>query len=192
MLRLAPIYGPGVRLAREWYCVGRIRAGRTRVALPDGGEQLLHRLYLDNAVHAILMAMNHPREADGHAFNVADSRAPTLRELVAGCGAVLDAPQWFCPVPAALLPPGCPWAVPHPVVLALHRLRARLGYLQPVDPDLGLERTVRWLADLPEDEVLPTLAPYWSRFGRAHDYTAEDAACAQWDAVVRSGTPGPT
>ena len=191
VLRLAPLYGPGVRLAREWHCVGRLRAGRTRLALPDGGGQLLHRLYVDNAVHAILMAMNHPREADGHAFNVGDSRVPSLAALVAGCARALDADMEALPVPSALLPPSCPWAVSHPVVLDLHRLRARLGYLEPVDPDLGLERTVRWLADLPEDEILPTLDPYWRRFGHGHDYAAEDLALARWAAYRAAGARRP-
>lgn len=187
VLRLAPLYGPGVRLAREWHCVGRLRAGRARVALPDGGGQLLHRLYVDNAVHAVLIAMNHPREADGHAFNVGDSRVPPVAALIEGCARVLDAELEGRPLPAALVPPGCPWAVPHPVVLDLHRLRARLGYIEPVDPDLGMERTVRWLADLAEDEILPTLEPYWRRFGGGHDYAAEDLALARWENYLASG-----
>lgn len=180
VLRLAPLYGPGVRLAREWHVVGRLRAGRSRMALPDGGGQLLHRLYVDNAVHAILLALDHPREADGHAFNVGDSRVSTLAELTAGCARAAGRPLEGIAVPSALLPAAPPWAVPAPVVLDLHRLRARLGYAEPVAPDTGLERTVGWLWDLPADEVLPLLEPYWLRFARGHDYAAEDAAIARW------------
>lgn len=190
ILRLAPLYGPGVRLAREWYCVGRVRAGRGTVALPDSGGQLLHRLYLDNAVHAILMAMNHPREADGHAFNVGDNRVATAAEWARACCAAQGGNLEVRPLPADLWWAPCPLAPAHPVVLDLHRLRARLGYWQPVDPEMGLERTVRWLADLSGDEVLPTLEPYWRRFGRAHDYAAEDAALARWQTCRVGGVPG--
>lgn len=184
-LRLAGLYGPGVRLAREWYVVGRLRAGRHRLALPDGGGQLLHRLYLDNAVHAVICALDHPREADGHAFNVGDTRVPTLADIASGCAAALGLPLETIPLPRAAWDGRCPWAVPRPAVLDLHRLRARLGYTEPVAPEEGLHRTVRWLWDLPDDDVLPTLDPYWRRFGCGHDYAAEEAALARWEAWSR-------
>jgi len=181
-LRMAPLYGPEVRAAREWHVVGRLRARRRSIALPDGGGQLLHRLYVDNAVHAVLRALDHPREADGHAFNVGDSRVPTLAALAAGCAAAAGRELRGVPVPAAVYDAHNPWAAPAPVVLDLHRLRARLGYAEPVSPEDGLYRTVRWLWDLPEDDVLPVLAPYWRRWGCGHDYAAEEAAMARWEA----------
>lgn len=180
VLRLAPLYGPGVRLAREWHVVGRLRAGRARMALPDGGDQLLHRLYLDNAVHAVVRALDHPREADGHTFNVGDSRVPPLAELCAAAAAVAERPLALEPLPRAVFDTHNPFAVPRPVLLDLHRLRHRLGYAEPVAPEEGLRRTVRWLLDLPEDDVLPVLAPYWRRFGCGHDLAAEEAALARW------------
>ncbi len=195
VLRLACLYGPGVALAREWYAVGRLRAGRRRMALPDGGGQLLHRLYMDNAVHAIVCALDHPREADGHAFNVGDTRVLTLGDLAAGCAAAAGRPLETVPLPKTVWDGRCPWAVPRPVVLDLHRLRARLGYTEPVPPEEALGRTVRWLWDLPEDDVLPALDPYWRRFGCGHDYGAEESALARWEAgwapaVPREGARG--
>jgi nucleoside-diphosphate-sugar epimerase len=187
VLRLACLYGPGVALAREWHVVGRLRAGRTRMALPDGGGQLLHRLYVDNAVHAVICALDHPQQADGRAFNVGDSRVPTLAELCAGCAAAAGRSLELVPLPRAVYDTHNPWAVPRPVVLDLHRLRARLGYSEPVPPEQALEQTVRWLWDLPEDEVLPTLDPYWRRFGCGHDYAAEEAALARWEAWCAGG-----
>lgn len=181
VLRLAPVYGPGVRGTREWYVVGRLRAHRRTIVLPDGGGQLLHRVYVDNAVHAILRTLDHPREADGHAFNVGDSRVPTLAALCAGCAAAAGRELLGVAVPSAVYAAHHPWAVPAPVVLDLHRLRARLGYVEPVSPEDGLYRTVRWLAELPEEGVLPVLAPYWRRWGCGHDYAAEDAAIARWE-----------
>lgn len=183
VLRLPPLYGPGVGLAREWYVLGRLRAGRRWIALPDGGGQLLHRLYVDNAVHAILRALDHPREADGHAFNVGDSRVPTLAEVCRLCAAEVQLPLLGVPLPGPLLPGDHPWVLPGPVVLDLHRLRARLGYVEPVTPEQGLTRTVRWLWGLAPDDVLPVLSPYWERFASGHDYAAEDAALARWQGL---------
>lgn len=183
VLRLAPLHGPGVREAREWHVLGRLRAGRGVLALPDGGGQLLHRLYLDNAVHALLAALDHPREADGHAFNVGDSRVLSLAQIAAGCAAAVGRPLRALPVPAAWLPPGNPFAVPGPVVLDLHRLRARLGYAEPVGPEEGLARTVRWLWDLPPAAAATVLEPYWCRWGCGQDHGAEAAAVARWEAL---------
>lgn len=180
VLRLAALYGPGVRLAREWHVVDRLRRGRQRIVIPWDGGQLLHRLYVDNAVHAIISVLDHPREADGRVFNVGDSDVPTALRLVESIAQVRG-----CAIRPVRLPPECfdpmnPWAPPHPVVLDLHRLRARLGYQEPVAPAEGLARTVQWLWDLPEDAVSHVLAPYWRRFG-AHDLVAEDAALECWD-----------
>ncbi len=182
VLRLAPLYGPGVRLAREWHAVGRLRAGCSRMALPDGGGQLLHRLYVDNAVHAIVRALDHPDEVDGRAFNVGDSRVATLAELCAGCAAAAGRRLELVPLPRSVHDTRSPWAVPRPVVLDLARLRHTLGYTEPVAPEEGLARTVRYLLELPEDDVLPTLAPYWSRWGCAHDHAGEQAALDAWRA----------
>jgi nucleoside-diphosphate-sugar epimerase len=180
LLRLAAPYGPGVGLAREWFVVQRLRAGRRRLALWDGGPQLLHRVYVDNAVHAILGLLEHPREADGHAFHVGDRHVPTAAALCAGIAASAGRPLEAVPVPAALRPPVHPWAAPRPVVLDLCQLRARLGYTEPVSADEALARTVRWLWDLPEQEVPLRLAAYLRRFGAAHDVEAEDAALLRW------------
>ncbi len=180
VLRLAPLYGPGVRLAREWHVLGRLRAGRRQLGLPDGGGQLLHRLYLDNAVHAVLCALNHPREADGHTFNVGDGRIATLAELAASLAVAVERPLEGVPLPRAVLDTHSPFAVPAPVVLDLHRARARLAYVPPVDLLTALERTARWLWALGPDDLLPTLEPYWQRYACGHDYLAEEAALARW------------
>ncbi len=181
VLRMGALYGPGIGLAREWHVLDRLRRGRRRMALPDGGGQILHRLYVDNAVHALITALDHPREADGCAFNVGDSDVPTAARLCQDIAAVVGATMDGVPVPRSWYDPRNPWAAPYPVVLDRYRLRSRIGYQEPVPPAIGLERTVRWLWDLPDDEILGTLAPYWRRFGDGHDYFAEDRALARWE-----------
>ncbi len=180
VLRLASLYGPGVRFAREWHVVDRLRRGRRRIAIPWDGSQLLHRLYVDNAVHAIISVLDHPREVDGRVFNVGDSDVPTALRLVESIAQVSGCVITPVRLPTEWFDPCNPWAPPHPVVLDLHRLRARLGYQEPVAPAEGLARTVRWLWDLPEETVASVLAPYWQCFG-AHDLAGEDAALERWD-----------
>lgn len=187
VLRLAALYGPGIGLAREWFGVARLRAGRRRVALLDGGQQLLHRVYVENAVHAVVRVLDHPREADGRAFNVGDSHVPTAADLVTQIGMAAGMPLAVAPVPAILRPPPHPWAARRPVVLDTAQVRMRIAYREPVPPDEGLARTVRWLWDLPEAEVSRRLAPYLRRWGAAHDYGAEDRALRRWDALAARG-----
>ena len=180
LLRLAPLYGPGVCMAREWHVVERLRTGQTRIALPDGGGQLLHRLFVDNAVHAIVCALDHPREADGRSFNVGDGDVPTLAELCRSCAQVVGCPLEGVPLPLARYCGYHPWATPAPVLLDTFRLRARLGYRDAVRPQEGLARTVQWLWDLPQGEVPTRLAPYLARWGCGHDHRAEAAAIRMW------------
>ena len=190
VLRLAAPYGPGVGMAREWFVVQRLRAGRRRLALLDGGSHLLHRVYVDNAVHAVLRLLDHPREADGHAFHVGDGHVPTAAALCGQIGAVAGRPVELVPVPAALRPPVHPWAAPRPVVLDLCQIRSRVGYAEPVAPDEGLARTVRWLWDLPEAETHLRLGPYLRRFASGHDLAAEDAALERWGRAHGPATTG--
>jgi len=180
VLRLGAVYGPGVALAREWHVVDRLRRGREYMAIPDAGGQLLHRVYVDNAVHAIIAALDHPREADGAAFNVADSDVPTVYRLCQEIAASVGSTMETIALPHPWYNARNPWAVPHPIVLDIHRMRSRLGYQEPVPPSTALLHTVRWLWDLPDDEVLGTLTPYWQQFGRGHDYLSEDRALAAW------------
>ncbi len=189
LLRLAPLYGPGVGLAREWHVVERLRAGRTRIALPDGGGQLLHRLFVDNAVHAIVCALDHPREADGHSFNVGDGDVPTLAELCQECARALERPLEGVPLPLERFDGRHPWATPAPVLLDTFRLRARLGYRDAARPREGLARTARWLWDLPGESVPTLLGPYLARWGCGHDHAAEAAAIAGWCAAGGSRRP---
>ena len=182
VLRLGALYGPGIRLAREWYVVDRLRRGRNELVLADGGGQILHRLYVDNAVHAVISALDHPHQADGGAFNVADSDAPTAARLVLGIAATAGRRLQIVHLPSEWWPCPHPWACPQPVVLDLYRLRARLGYQEPIAPVRALEATVRWLMELADDEAFLTLAPYWERFGACHDLVAEERALARWHA----------
>ena len=182
VLRLAALYGPGVACAREWHVVGRLRAGRRQMAVPDGGLHLMHRLYVDNAVHAIVRTLDRPLEVDGRAFNVGDAHVPTARALCVDIAQALGQTMAAVPVPASRYAAHNPWATPAPVVLDLHQARLRLGPVAPVDHATALQRTAEWLWQLAEDEAVPRLAPYFARFAAGHDYAAEDVALREWGA----------
>ena len=189
VLRLAPLYGPGVSQAREWHVVARLRAGQPRIALPDGGGQLLHRLFVDNAVHAIVCALDHPREADGHSFNVGDGDVPTLAELCQQAAQAAGRPLEGVPLPLTRFDGHNPWATRAPVLLDTFRLRARLGYRDAVQPKEALARTVAWLWELPLEDAPTRLAPYFIRWGCGHDHRAEADAIRAWSAAGGEAAP---
>jgi hypothetical protein len=66
----------------------------------------------------------------------------------------------------------------------LHKVKAELGYRDPIDPAEALRRTVRWYRDNPPD------VPAQFATDLAENYRMEDDivpiyrdACARWDAI---------
>lgn len=73
------IWGPG-----DTQLVGRIvdRARSGRLALVGGGRALIDTTYIDNAVDAVVAALDHARDGHGRAFVVSNSEPRTVAELV--------------------------------------------------------------------------------------------------------------
>lgn len=182
VLRLPAVYGPGDPLAREWFFVKRVLDGRRRIALPDGGLGLFHRVYVDDVARAVVLALEDP-QALGRTYNVGHERVLTVRDIAELVARVMDHEWEIISVPADWLPPTNPYASPYPLVYDLSRIRAELGYRESVSLEEGMRRTVAWLvAHQPTPETWG-LARYLTH--DAFDYAAEDAAIA----AVREGRP---
>jgi nucleoside-diphosphate-sugar epimerase len=93
------VWGPG-----DPQLVGRIveRARQRRLPLIGSGAALIDTTYIDNAVSALVAALDHADEVHGNAYVVTNGEPRPVAELLAGiciaCGA--PAPSWH--VPAAL------------------------------------------------------------------------------------------
>jgi nucleoside-diphosphate-sugar epimerase len=99
------VWGPG-----DTQLVGRIaqRARAGRLALVDRGAALIDTTYVDNAVGAILAALDHAKPADpahGRAFVVSNGEPRTVAELVERICAAVGAPT-----PHRQVPFGVAWA----------------------------------------------------------------------------------
>ena len=96
------VWGPG-----DTQLIGRIvdRARSGRLALVDDGAALIDTTYLDNAVDALVAALDRveAREVHGRAFVVSNGQPRTVAELLARiCRAAgLPAPQRHVPLPVA-------------------------------------------------------------------------------------------
>ena len=73
------IWGPG-----DTQLVGRIvdRARSGRLALVGGGRALIDTTYIDNAVDAVVAALDHAQDGQGQAFVVSNGEPRTVAELV--------------------------------------------------------------------------------------------------------------
>jgi nucleoside-diphosphate-sugar epimerase len=168
VLRLPMIYGPGDPLHRNYPIVRRIADGRRHILLPETlAAWRSARGYVENVAAAIALAATDDRAAH-RIFNVCEE--PPFSELE-WAQKIAETTGWdgeFVTLPDEQTPPH----LLRPGNAAQHwsassaRIRAELGFQEPVPLNEALRQTIRWELDHP-----PTGAPDF-------DYAAEDAALA--------------
>jgi nucleoside-diphosphate-sugar epimerase len=140
-LRPGAIYGPHPD-SRERTIVEMVRDRQEVVALPEGGDQLFHRVAVDRVGRAIAAALE--RAPDGFwACNLGDPRDFTYGALVYEIGRLLDWEFRFEHAEA-----DHPWRGKHPVLCDTRRLEDVLGVTEP-DPAAALAECVSWLWENP-------------------------------------------
>jgi len=89
ILRPGVVYGPRC----QWFQQLSSALSRGEAYLVKGGHGICNHIYVDNLIHAVEIAMDHPRAAEGP-FYVADSEAMTwaafYRPIVEGLGYSMD------------------------------------------------------------------------------------------------------
>ncbi|HQR02764.1 MAG: NAD-dependent dehydratase [Proteobacteria bacterium] len=179
------VYGPYQPAPREWMVVRRVLDGRRRIILPDGGLTLDAYGYAGNIAHAILLAVDQPEQARGEIFNVADSHALSLRDVVFHAARALDWEFEIIDIPAPLALPALPLLTRPTTTHRLYditKLRTRLGYRDAVAPAEAVASTARWLAAHPPPPVngYPVEAVLQDPF----DYAAEDQLIERWQRAL--------
>jgi nucleoside-diphosphate-sugar epimerase len=173
------LYGPYQIAPREWCVVRRILDGRRSIIVPDDGLTLNHSAYVENAAHAILLAIDRPEASAGQIYNCGDERLLTLRqtiEIIArslGYDLEIVSMPWDLAVSARPMI-AQPWTTHR--VLDLTKIRTQLGYTDVVAPERGLAITAKWLRDHP----LPPNGPDEKIMQDPFDYRAEDELIASW------------
>lgn len=177
------VYGPRQPVPREWMIVRRILDRRPHVILPDGGLTLHHFGYAENLAHAILTAIDNPKNTFGQIYNAADSEVLTLRsvvELIAkGLGhtwEIVNLP-WELAVPAR---PLITQPLPTHRVIDTSKMHRDFGYRDKVPAREAVVRAAKWLAahPLPDDQASLLQDPF--------DYAAEDELIAAWKKAIAS------
>jgi nucleoside-diphosphate-sugar epimerase len=176
------LYGPYQIAPREWCVVRRILDGRRAIVVPEDGLSLNHSAYVENAAHAILLAIDRPDAASGQIYNCGDERLLTLRQTIEIIARTLEHELEIVSMPREFAVPARPlmaqpWTTHR--VLDLTKLRTQLGYADVVAPEQGLAITARWLKAHPlkpngaDEKIMQD--PF--------DYRAEDELIASWKAV---------
>jgi nucleoside-diphosphate-sugar epimerase len=166
VLRLPMVYGPGDPLHRLFPILKRVDDGRPALLLDERMAQWrATRGFVDNVAAAIALAVTRPETA-GRVYNVGDAHAHTelawtraVARAAGFTGEVLTVPPDL--TPAHLLPPGNTeqhWTT------STDRIRAELGFTEPVGEADAIARTIAWERAHPPEVPLAQF-----------DYAAEDA-----------------
>ena len=146
ILRLPMIYGPGDRLHRFLPYLKQMEEGRSAVTIPESvADWRGPSGYVENVAAAIALAATTERAA-GRVYNVGE--AESWSEL-AWARLIAAAAGWrgkFVRVPDDESPPELriPGDLRQHWVVDTTRIRAELGYAEPVPRDLAIRRTVEW------------------------------------------------
>lgn len=168
VLRLPMVYGPGDYQHRLFPYLKRMDDGRPTIPLDERAARWrTARGFVENVAEAIVLATVDDRAA-GRIYNVAEPDAMTEADWVRAIG---RAAGWrgevvVLPADAGLRRPLAGANVDQHLVADTGRIRAELGYREPVARDEAIARTVAWERANPPAEIAPDM----------FDYETEDAA----------------
>jgi nucleoside-diphosphate-sugar epimerase len=173
------IYGPYQIAPREWSIVRRILDGRRAIIVPEDGLTLNHAAYVENAAHALLLAVDHPDRSAGQIYNVGDEHVLTLRQIIELITDALGHPLEIISMPWQFAIPARPmisqaWTTHR--VFDLSKLRSQLGYKDVVPAEQAMKITARWLKGHP----LKPGGPEEKIIQDPFDYRAEDELISAW------------
>lgn len=176
------LYGPRQPGSPEWAIVRRLRDGRRRFVLPDGGRRLESRAFVRNVGHAPLLALGQPDVADGKSYVVTDRNVYTVRQRVEMIANHMGVDVEIVSLPYDLATPAHALyrrGPEHRVSLG-EGIRVELGYEDRFDAAEALGQTVDWLLAADADEI----AEIESQLGDRFDYAHEDTLADWWQRVA--------
>jgi nucleoside-diphosphate-sugar epimerase len=171
VLRLPMVYGPRDQQHRVFEYLKRIDDGRRFILLDASLERWRWtRGYVENVADAIALAIVNERAA-GQVYNVGEPQALSLADWIRRIGRAAGWTGKLVLAPRERLPAFLHGTIDgaHDLVADTTRMRTELGYMEQVDLDEALHRTVEW------ERAHPPATIDTSRF----DYAAEDAVLTQ-------------
>ena len=185
VLRYPMLYGPNNTRPQEWSVIRRVRDGRRRMVLPDGGVHVHTRCAARNAAAYVLAVVDQKEVAGGQIYNCGDPFNWSLRQWVEAILELLNAELELVSIPAdvaveaaSTLLPLAGTAATHSV-LCTEKARRELGYRPVVHPLDALRELLDWYESQPDFD--PSGSPaFTDRF----DYETEDALVESYSRAV--------
>lgn len=192
--RYPNLWGPRQLAPREWSIIRRVRDGRRLIPVANGGLTLESKAYVENAAHAVLLAVADGDASAGQIYNVADEYTPPDYVRVMDLGRELGAEIELLNLPEAATGPASFWGIgrdlsfsregrpPRTIhkLLDISKLQRDLGYRDVVPYEEAVRRTVAWYREHP----LPEGGEAEVQLGDPFDYAAEDAYAEALEAFV--------
>jgi nucleoside-diphosphate-sugar epimerase len=174
IVRPCAIYGPGDRMAREWFFAKRALDRRPYILLTLRGANHFHTTASANIGELVRLVAQ--KRMTG-VFNCGDPDPPTVLEMARRISRVVGH-EWT----EVLLPSAegrgaignTPWSAPKPFLVDMSAAERDLGYEPATTWNDAIDAQVEWLVEATRDrkweEVLPRGAEYLQ-----FDYEGEDA-----------------
>ena len=184
IVRPCAIYGPGDRMAREWFFVKRALDARPYVVLTLRGANLFHTTAAANIGELVRLIA--AKRTTG-VFNCGDPDPPTVLDISRRVAQAVGH-EWA----EVLLPRAegrgavgnTPWSAPNPFLVDMSAAARDLAYEPATTWDAAIDRQVEWLVEATRDrdwrEVLPRGAEYLQ-----FDYAGEDALVRELASVSK-------
>ena len=168
------LYGAHAPANPDWSIVRRILDGRKRLIIPANGV-LKRRGYARNVAHALLLAVDKPKESYGEIYNIRDEHQYTHRQYVSFIARHLGRDCEIVEVPPTLSEKVYKGGAARPREWVLEyditKIRTQLGYRDWIPPAQGLGHSVDGLvANRPEPG-----GEIERQLGDPFAYAAEDA-----------------
>jgi nucleoside-diphosphate-sugar epimerase len=177
IVRPCAIYGPGDRMAREWFFAKRVLDRRPYIVLTRRGASRFHTTASANIGELVRLIA--AKRMTG-VFNCGDPDPPTVLDISRRIAGAIGH-EWT----EVLLPRAegrgaignTPWSAPRPFLVDMSAAERELGYEPATSWNDAIDRQVEWLLEATRDrdwrEVLPRGAEYLQ-----FDYEGEDALVA--------------
>lgn len=153
LLRLPAVHGPGDGQHRLRRYVNEMESGASTIELDEAlRDWRWMRGYVEDVAHAVALAVANSTSA-GRTYNVAYERHFTEPEWIREIGRVFGWDGEIAPLPAERLDDALRihFDTSQQFVVDSSRIRQELGYLEVVEFDEALRRTIAWeLANVPE------------------------------------------
>src|SRR5262249_9536147 len=174
IVRLPMLYGQGDYAHRFYPFLKRMDDARRHILFADDGAAMrTPRGYVENVAAGIALAAMSDRAA-GQIYNIGEAESFSELEWARKIASAAGWQGEFVVLPHEKAPPHLHWPgnTAQHLVVSTEKIRRELGYLEPVQRDEAIQKTIAWERTHPSETA-----------GAAFDYAAEDAALNEMNAM---------